>query len=360
MQRAENNAVVGANMENVTLTRLFSISSNARHARGVLNRLLTQNQNARYTIIGLALYPVLKWSLYGENTQDLMDFDLDSSDFLIDTRNMLRSVFGVGRDLDLRVREDYFSKCHIVVEIYEKFIYDALLYNYHGEQMAAALMTVMNIDGKDKGVDLQLSRYELNRYLPEAVELLNVRKGKEIQYILERILNPETQLFEIDDAEYRYAYHNVNLLLKEYSRLYYARQDTNDLIAKILHAKNPEEIRKITERDDVLYSADTVLQFILLVSGAISMVEYFPVNGPKYASVLRILVSDRRIERKSDDNGSPFLKEGELAIALNLTSSQFSVLKSESLTLLSIILWGYDGQGINKILALKKKSDESE
>ena len=156
-------------------------------------------------------------------------------------------------------------------------------------------------------------------------------------------------MFFQDDDEYLYAYHNTKLLLREYSRLYWARTGDDDVIVRVLHAKTPKEILSITQNERAMYSVDAVLQFLLLVSGAIALVEYYPIKGKQYADVLKLLVSNRSIILT--DGTMAYLREKELSHRMGIAQRDFTVLKQEAMTLLSLLLWGYDGQVLIQLLS---------
>lgn len=133
---------------------------------------------------------------------------------------------------------------------------------------------------------------------------------------MDSLLHPDSQMFFQDDDEYLYAYHNTKLLLREYSRLYWARTGDDDVIVRVLHAKTPKEILSITQNERAMYSVDAVLQFLLLVSGAIALVEYYPIKGKQYADVLKLLVSNRSIILT--DGTMAYLREKNCLIAWEL------------------------------------------
>lgn len=299
----------------LVLTKLFANGSNILRAKNSLNQILKDNPKMKYTILALVLYPALKWSLYGENITDIMqNAHFDSDAFLLETQRILRSVFGVGKTLDLECRNKYFETCkHVIDEIDTAVLRLVNGNNEHGKQMAATLQLVMN----ESFVELQEpSKFEVKKYLPLAVESLHIQFGQSLRNDMDSLLHPDSQMFFQDDDEYLYAYHNTKLLLREYSRLYWARTGDDDVIVRVLHAKTPKEILSITQNERAMYSVDAVLQFLLLVSGAIALVEYYPIKGKQYADVLKLLVSNRSIILT--DGTMAYLREKNCLIAWEL------------------------------------------
>ena len=334
----------------LVLTKLFANGSNILRAKNSLNQILKDNPKMKYTILALVLYPALKWSLYGEDITDIMqNAHFDSDAFLLETQRILRSVFGVGKTLDLECRNKYFETCkHVIDEIDTAVLRLVNGNNEHGKQMAATLQLVMN----ESFDELQEpSKFEVKKYLPLAVESLHIQFGQSLRNDMDSLLHPDSQMFFQDDDEYLYAYHNTKLLLREYSRLYWARTGDDDVIVRVLHAKTPKEILSITQNERAMYSVDAVLQFLLLVSGAIALVEYYPIKGKQYADVLKLLVSNRSIILT--DGTMAYLREKELSHRMGIAQRDFTVLKQEAMTLLSLLLWGYDGQVLIQLLSAK-------
>ena len=224
----------------LVLTKLFANGSNILRAKNSLNQILKDNPKMKYTILALVLYPALKWSLYGENITDIMqNAHFDSDAFLLETQRILRSVFGVGKTLDLECRNKYFETCkHVIDEIDTAVLRLVNGNNEHGKQMAATLQLVMN----ESFDELQEpSKFEVKKYLPLAVESLHIQFGQSLRNDMDSLLHPDSQMFFQDDDEYLYAYHNTKLLLREYSRLYWARTGDDDVIVRVLHAKHQKK-----------------------------------------------------------------------------------------------------------------------
>lgn len=329
-----------------TISKILTKSENSIRAKNALNKILNQNPTFQHTVLAIVLYPALKWSLYGENIGDLIqNANLESDEFLYETQMMLRSVFGVGKKIELTKRTEYFEAARNVVDALNESVTKMKSAMVHGNQMAATLQLVMNVPFEN--VSDTPSRFEISKYLPKAVENIHLMCGKILKQNMEPILNPSNPNFDTEDDEYMYAYHNVRLLLREYSRLCFSC-DNDDITAQILHAKTPEDVLAVTKKKQAMYSADAVAQFLLLVSGAIALVEYYPNEGTKYSKVLTTLVSNRHIKRT--DGTEAILQEKELAILLGYSSALFSNIKNEAFTLLSLLLWGYDGKAITKLL----------
>lgn len=318
-------------------------------AKHILNDIVSGNRSMESTVSAIVLYPVLKWALYGEDIQDLMGVaTTDKDEMLKETRETLESVFGIRKQLELQHREEFFSTCHTMVELLEDITSD--LCEGHcanvpntSVEMGKSLKVAMGMVEDDGDVP---SRYFMSMALPDAVQWIHLHYGKTLDSLVDRLLNPFMEVIETEEE--RFLYHNVKVLMREFQHLYWMTNTKNDAVIRLIHSRSADEIQKITENEHLLYSADTVLQFVLLISGAIAYLECFPVNGHKYAEIMRFAISKR--DSVLPNGEVTFLSQQEVAKAVDLTPAHFSKLKNEAMVLLSLLLWGYDGKSLRKLL----------
>lgn len=331
----------------IQLSGLFTKRQSSGAAKNVLNKLLASHPEYVNTIMGIVMYPALQWSLYGEQINDVIKFAEKSDDQqgMTDTEHMLRDTFGFGNQLKLREREAYFVHCHQILDLINDTMPVIRRYPKFGTQMECSLHLLMDI-GEEDGAGV--SRYEVNKYTPMAIEALYLKIGESLNELVPSLISPVKKDFTDLDDEFLYVYHNVKLLLKEYSRLCWVRDDAADGVTKILHCKTPEQVLKVSSRIDLIYSADVVIQFLLLISGSIALIKYYPVNGERYSDLLKALVANRNVTLANGQ--SAFIREQELAKALNIQPGVFSKMKKEAFALLGLLLWGYDGQVLMSIL----------
>lgn len=337
--------------EEIQLSSLFTKKTNAGTAKNQLNKILSESSKYKNVILGLVMYPALRWSLYGERISDVINLAIDTGEVaeFAETKKMLHDAFGFDNRLFLANREKYYSICHKIIDCYDNAIEEISTYPETGLQLQSVLQLVMNLDPQ-KGKSV--SRFEIIKYLKKAIEALYHLCGKEVDLLIPKLIKSPVENMLNQNDESLYVYHNVKLLLREYTRLYWGNSMAADYTSEILRCKNPEDILKYSEHSSGLYSTDVVLKFLLLIAGAIALVSYYPVNGAKYGMILRSLVSNRTII--TPDGRSAYVREQELARLHNMPPQKFSSMKQEAYALLGLLLWGYDGKILLNILTTEK------
>lgn len=338
----------GQQAKRLKLSNLFSKRQHAGTAKGVLNTLLEEDSTYNNIILALVLYPVLHWSLYGEDITNVISLGLgeeDTADFM-ETRDLLRDMFGFDWQVVIRSRETYYDLCHTIIGYLDAAVNKVKMYPGAGPQMAKSLFVVMDVHNPDNIEEI--SRFETKKYLARAVKTLYQICGRTIDSLMMNLLDLPRQMAQFDDDETMYLHHNMKILLREYSRLCWGKAEAQDCVGKILHCKTPQDVMKISEQASAIYSADVVLKFLLLVSGAIALVEYYPSNGDRYVSILRSLVSNRTVT--GTDGSSAYLREQQIAKLMGMTPQRFSCEKQRAFMLLGLLLWGYDGRILSEIV----------
>lgn len=341
----------GAFSENIQLASLITKKANAGTAKNQLNKILAECPQYKNVILGLVMYPALQWSLYGEKISDVINLAVntgDAADFA-ETKQMLHDAFGFDNQLFLANREKYYAICHKIINSFDDALKTISLYPESGGQLQNVLQLVMNLDPQ-KGKSV--SRFEILKYLKTAVKATHRLCGEEMDELIPQLIYSPVENMLNQSDENLYVYHNIKLLLREYTRLYWGNPDASDYTGKILRSKSPEEILKYTESGSGLYSTDVVLKFLLLITGAIALVAYYPIHGPQYSMILRSLVSNRTII--TPDGQSAYVREQELARLHNMQPQKFSTMKQEAYALLGLLLWGYDGKILLNILTTEK------
>lgn len=336
---------------NIQLVSLFTKKNNSGTAKNQLNKILAESPQFTNVILGLVMYPALSWSLYGEKISDVIDLAISTGEAteFATTKRMLHDAFGFDNKLFLANREKYYHLCHKIIGAYDTALQEIESYPESGPQLQNVLSLIMDIDQeRGKGV----SRFEIIKYLKTAITVTHQLCGEVMDKLIPALIQFPIESMLNRDDENLYVYHNVKLLLREYTRLYWGNPNAADCTSHILRSKSPEEILKYSEKESGLYSADIVLKFLLLIAGAIALVAYYPVNGARYSMILRSLVSNRTII--TPDGRSAYVREQELAQIHNMQPQKFSAMKQEAFALLGLLLWGYDGRILMSILTNDK------
>lgn len=304
--------------------------------RRTLNQLLIEQPEYRDTILALVLYPAFKWSLYGKAVIDLMKIadSVDWANDLTQTQRVFQDVFGFGNALVLRERENQFKSSETLVAIIETGIGEIEKDKFTGKKCASVLRSILNITSETPA-----SCYIINTYTSLAIERMHKMYGPQFSDLMQTLLGAEE--FELkEDGEYMFVYHNMPLLIKEYSRLMWSCCDPSDKISQILRCQTAEEVLKVTEQINTIYSANKVLRFLMLITGSMALVQYWPIDGPKYAKILKMLTANRNISQY----GTVIVRvnEGDIARGLNLDPATFSKFKKQAFAILGLLLWGSD------------------
>lgn len=331
----------------VQLSSLFTKKANSGTAKNRLNKLLEKSPKYTNTILGMVLYPALKWSLYGESITDVINLAIETGDAstFADTQKMLHDAFGYDNRLFLANREKYYKLCHQILDSLDDGVNHLITFPEYGVQYQNVIRLILDIEPEGAN---SVSRFEINKYLCDAVKVMHQLCGQEMKALIPALIRSPIENAMGQDDENMYVYHNVKLLLREYTRLFWSNSDTADIPSAVLRAKTPEEVLRYSERGSALYSANVVLKFLLLIAGSIALVEYYPINGHRYSTILKSLVSNRTVA--TADGKSAYMREQELAKLHNMSAQRFSTMKQEAYALLGLLLWGYDGKVLMNIL----------
>lgn len=324
--------------ETIQLTALLSQQPGLQVLRRQLNQILHEKPEYRDTILALVLYPAFKWSLYGKPVINLMEIAdrVDWATDLTQAQKIFQDVFGFGNALILKQRENQFKNSETLVTIIEAGVKDVEKDKSTGKKCASILRSILNIPSESPA-----SCYIINTYTCLAVERMFQLYGTQFSTLIQTLLTPEYLETE-EDGEYMFVYHNMSLLLKEYSRLMWSCCDPSDKISKILRCQTAEEVLDITEQISTIYSANKVLRFLMLITGSMALVQYWPINGPKYAKILKMLTANRNIAQCG--SYTIRINEGDIARGLNLDPATFSKLKKQAFAILGLLLWGSDNE----------------
>jgi hypothetical protein len=331
----------------VQLSSLFTKKPNSGTAKNQLNKLLESSPKYTNTILGMVLYPALKWSLYGESISDVINLAIESGDVskFADTQKMLHDAFGYDNKLFLSNREKYYTLCHQILDSLDAAVDRLATYPEYGTQYQNVIRLILDIE---PDVAESVSRFEVNKYLCDAVKVMHRLCGQDMKSLIPALIRSPIENAMGQDDENMYVYHNVKLLLREYTRLFWNNSDVADIPSTVLRAKTPAEVLRYSERGSVLYSTNIVLKFLLLIAGSIALIEYYPVNGHRYSTILKSLVSNRTVA--TADGKGTYVREQELAKLHNMSPARFSTMKQEAYALLGLLLWGYDGKVLMNIL----------
>ena len=135
-------------------------------------------------------------------------------------------------------------------------------------------------------------------------------------------------------------YHNTTLLLKEYNRILWYAQTSDDKAMKLLNCGSEKEMIEITESDGKFCQAYLIVEYAKLISGAVEMVREFPIYGEEYYKILMSILDSKQQK----------VRDEMLAQKIGMSTYTYSVKKRRALAVLGSILWGCDGDTFVRLL----------
>lgn len=329
------------NIMEMDVPELVFLRSFTQHPSSVLimrryNELVASNPDLQDIVTAFAVYPALKWAQKAEDIDAVMA-RVCSSDAnaqrLINVQKALSDVTGYEPKLMLNNRKRYFEASRKLTWRLEHLVEQIRDFPGEGEIYANILGIMLGDTTAD------VSKYMTNQYAKAAMELAYDCAGKEIDGLVDDVL---TGIVQSDD-EMSLIYHNIDILLREYNRILWHTQNSDDRAMRLLACESEEEMLKITEHDEKYRQAYLIVEYIKLINGAIEMVKTFPVNGQEYYDIIRTVI-ELKPKRISDEAA---------AERVGMSTYSFSVKKRRALSVLSTILWGCDGDTFVRFLTDK-------
>lgn len=299
------------------------------------NSVLQKRPEMQAVVLSYALYPMLKWTLLGEDITEVISHAIGEDAEAFQETQIALSTFTDCR-LKLPRRDKYFAACRNLTELVESAWSELKLLPLGGIQMAKVLGVLVDPVST-------ASRYEVVQYFMPAIEAVWIRHGDVFEEVFDALVSTSTyadvgtDIYDELVDEKRYLFHNTDILIKEYLRCsWLVREQTTGRIPqsdKLLTCKSPEEIMAVTEHNASICSASIVLQFLQLINGAVSLVRYYPAGGERHYKILRLLM-----------NRQSGMTEAEIAALIGMSEFAFSRAKKEAYSLLGVLLWGLDSK----------------
>lgn len=298
-----------------------------------LNELIADEPDLQDVAVALAIYPALKWSMHGADADVVMSRMCKSDEELRrlgNVQKVLVAATGFEPRFLLENRKRYFDACSELIRLLEKAIKKVGEYPNVGK-VYQSILKLFLMDSKEEP-----TKYIVNRYVKDAVRLVYECYGEEIEELLDVILSGAV----LPDDEMAYVYHNITLLLKEYNRIVWRANNSDDRALRLLSCETEDEMLEITSKDEKYRQAYLIVEYIKFINGAIEMVKSFPVNGKEYYDIIKTIV-DLKPQNISDEVSSR---------ELGMSTYTYSVKKRRALSVLSSILWGCDGDAFVRLL----------
>lgn len=329
------------NMMEMDVPELTFMRSFTQHSSSVLimkryNELIAENPDLQDIVTAFAVYPALKWAQKAENIDAVMARVCASdqnAQRLINVQRALADVTGYEPKLRLCNRKKYFEASRKLTWRLEHLVEQIRDFPGEGEVYANILSIMLGNEKAD------VSKYMTNQHAKAAMELAYECAGREVDALVDDVF---TGIVQSDD-EMSLIYHNIDILLREYNRILWHTQNSDDRAMRLLACESEEEMLKITEHDDKYRQAYLIVEYIKLINGAIEMVKTFPANGEEYYRIIKTVI-ELKPKRISDEVAAEHV---------GMSTYSYSVKKRRALSVLSAILWGCDGDTFVRFLTDK-------
>ena len=278
-----------------------------------MNDFLQQYPEMKDIVFVVMSYPAIKWVLKNEKSSEAL------LRLLSDTKNaatyqaktVAEKVAEISLDELIERRKSYIENCHVLAAGIEDTINRIGTYPDHGKKYQSVLRVALGIDEENKK---ELSRYNINKYFPEALKLM-YRCMTEQSLAIDKVL---TGALPSDEANAT-MYHGILQMLQEYTQLLWLSKNSK---------------KEMKAADD---------SYLELIDKAIEQVKTFPSGGNIYYSIIQTIIRLKPL-------GVP---DEVAAERLNMSTYTFSIKKRRALLVLCSSIFCYEGDIFVKLLADK-------
>lgn len=330
----------------MTIRRTFISYAGPNRSRAFaryINRAAAKGEADRYVATALIVYPALKWILKAKNLDDMEEHIQTLQQNNVDKngknlRNPIQDALSLrlsNEKMNLRLssRKAFFARCEQLVDAIDRAADMGVFHGTRKNQAGRLTLAAAMLRGTELESD-PISTRLIRTYTEDIVEDVKNAGAEEIVPLMQALSPGDGTL---SDAEELYLYHNVSMLLREYSRIASPSQyDSNEVIRLLA---NEYAISGSSEAKKA--QAQILIQYTYLIREAIRLMEEYP-GDPDLYRVL-VLVTNEKFGTKGTD-------EAMLAQRLGMNGSTFSCKKYKAFTALSALLWGCDVESLLSLL----------
>ena len=279
-----------------------------------MNDFLQQYPEMKDIVLVVMSYPAIKWVLNNEKSSEallrLLN-DKENAAMFNQAKAVAEKVTQMPLGELIERRHSYIENCHVLAAGIEETINKIGTYPDHGKKYQAVLRVALGIDGEN---EKELSRYNLNKYFPEALKLM-YRCMEEQSLAIDKVLTGALPSDETNAA----MYHGILQMLQEYTQLLW------------LSKNSKKESEAAAEK------------YLELMDKAIEQVKKFPSGGNVYYSIIQTIIRLKPL-------GVP---DEVAAERLDMSTYTFSIKKRRALLVLCSAIFCYEGDIYVKLLADK-------
>lgn len=300
-----------------------------------VNRIMEERPELRHTAICMILYPAMKWVLQATDIDALIEKceNVDESS-INDKENLhrlelIRDWLAPNIDektLHFKRRARYFKICTKIVNVIE----DASAELRFERDYSSGMQEVFECFLDPSKLPYN-GRGKIMKYCERCIEAVYDSAGSIIEKYYENIMAND----DIDGIEEACLYHNVPLLLSEYTRILHRSKRSSDPAMRMLATSSYEELRQFKASEHTMTDAYMIIQYVMLIRGAIEMMKTFPL-GERYYDVIVAMVKGKEFNWADE----------QVAKSLGITAGTFSTRKGHAIGVFGSLLWGCDVNGL--------------
>lgn len=279
-----------------------------------MNDFLQQYPEMKDIVFVIMTYPAIKWVLNNEKSSEALLRllgDKENTVMFSQAKAVAEKVTEMPLDELIELRRSYIENCRVLVVGIENTINKIGTYPDHGKKYQAVLRVALGIDGEN---EKELTRYNINKYFPEALKLM-YRCITEQSLAIDKVL---TGALPPSEANVAMSY-SVLQMLQEYTQLLWLSKNSKN------------ESRAAAEK------------YLELMDKVIEQVKEFPSSGNTYYSIIQAIIRLKPL-------GIP---DEVVAERLNMSTYTFSIKKRRALLALCSAIFSCEGDIYVKLLVDK-------
>lgn len=315
----------------------FCTVERCKTAREIVNDLFESDKSIEATLLALSLFPIMKWMLRAENldkkTEDVLCHGgTGELSKILQSQSILVKVSGIEPAFLLENRRKYFAILHEIFDVLTDGFKKVREFPENGDFYCELLKYFYSGDSRFTKV----SFYKVSKFLKPAIYVYAGICNEKLKELVPHLIDMSEPR---DTAELQYVYHNIPLLLSEYSKVVWHTKNSNDKAVKLLRCKTESEMMTITESDSKYCQAYLIVEYIKLIHNAIGLLAEFPSNN-------LYIVVDTTMKMRREKR----VKENDIAEAIGMPISAYRKNLKLGMTALSAILFGCDCNSFVDIL----------
>lgn len=282
-----------------------------------LNEFLQQHPEMQDIVYIVAVYPAIKWAIaMEESSEALLRLLCDKKNAALFNKTKIVVEKASEKLLEelIECRKGYFKACHALVEGIEGTLKKIETYPEYGKKYQVALKVALGITGDN---EIEISRYNINKYLPDALKLMH-HCMLDMADIIDTVLTGVLPSNEKSSA----MYHSIIQILQEYTQILWLSKNSDN---------QDNENEKVIKR------------YIELMNEIMVYIEKFPVDGSSYFDIMQTIVKLKPL-------GIP---DEVAAERLEMSTYTFSIKKRRTLLILWSFLFCCEGDLYVKLLTDK-------